>query len=314
MQGEVKSDMRQSIFPSMTLTMTLGHVRAAGALLGALMLGITVLLAPAGAQAPPPAKKDKAPAPPAAPAPKAPAAAAPGKAPATAAATPPAGTPQSAWVKLCEKATATQKTKDGKDEKKDLNICLTHHERLDGNSGMVLVSAAVRQVEGQDKQAFMVMVPLGMMLQPGMRATLYPKDMWDKAQKNEKIDEAKLKPLSLAYTLCHPAGCTAETEATADLLNDLKKGGGLMIFAINASGAPAAFPVPLVGFEQSYSGPPVDSQKYSEARRSLMQQIAQRQHEMMEEYKKQQAAKDGGATGSVPPAAAPPAAAPPAKK
>lgn len=306
MQGEVKSDMRQSIFPSMTP----GHVRAAGALAGALMLAITVLLAPAGAQTPPPAKKDKAPAPPpaAAPAQKAPAAAAPGKAPATAAATPAPGTPQSAWVKLCEKATATQKTKDGKDEKKDLNICLTHHERLDGNSGMVLVSAAVRQVEGQDKQAFMVMVPLGMMLQPGMRATLYPKDMWEKAQKNEKVDEAKLKPLSLAYTLCHPAGCTAETEATPDLLNDLKKGGGMMVFAINATGAPAAFPVPLVGFEQSYAGPPVDSQKYSEARRSLMQQIAQRQHEMMEEYKKQQAAKEGGATGSVP------AAPPPAKK
>src|SRR5262245_47502921 len=69
----------------------------------------------------------------------------------------PAGpTPQSARVKLCEKATATQKTKDGRDEKKDLNICLTHHERLDGDSGMVLVSAAVRQVEGQDKQAFLV--------------------------------------------------------------------------------------------------------------------------------------------------------------
>jgi invasion protein IalB len=302
--------MRQSILSSMTL----GHVRAAGALGGALLLGITVLLAPAGAQQPPPAKKDKAPAPPAAapaaaPAQKAPAAAAPGKAPATAAVSPPPGTPQSAWVKLCEKATATQKSKDGKDEKKDLNICLTHHERLDGNSGMVLVSAAVRQVEGQDKQAFMVMVPLGMMLQPGMRATLYPKDLWEKAQKNEKIDESKLKPMSLAYTLCHPAGCTAETEATADLLNDLKKGGGLMIFAINAAGAPAAFPVPLVGFEQSYAGPPVDSQKYSEARRSLMQQIAQRQNEMIEEYKKQQAAKEGGATtGSVPPAA------PPAKK
>ena len=294
--------MRQSIIPSMTL----GHARAAGALAGALMLGITVLLAPAGAQQPPPAKKDKAPAPPAAAPAKAPAAPA-GKA--GAAVSPPPGTPQSAWVKLCEKATATQKTKDGKDEKKDLNICLTHHERLDGNSGMVLVSAAVRQVEGQDKQAFMVMVPLGMMLQPGMRATLYPKDLWEKAQKNEKVDESKLKPLSLAYTLCHPAGCTAETEATPDLLNDLKKGGGLMVFAINAAGAPAAFPVPLVGFEQSYAGPPVDSQKYSEARRTLMQQIAQRQHEMIEEYKKQQAAKEGS-TGSVPA----PAAAPPAKK
>jgi len=295
-QGEVKSDMRQFISPSTTL----GQVRTAGALAAALMLGITVLLAPAGAQQPPPAKKDnKAPAAPAAPPAQKPAApAAAGKA---APATPAAGNAQSAWVKLCEKATATQKTKDGKDEKKDLNICLTHHERLDGNSGMVLVSAAVRQVEGQDKQAFMVMVPLGMMLQPGMRATLYPKDMWDKAQKNEKVDESKLKPISLAYTLCHPAGCTAETEATPDLLNDLKKGGGMMVFAINAAGAPAAFPVPLVGFEQSYAGPPVDAKKYSEARRSLMQQIAQRQQEMMEEYKKQQEAKEKeGATGSVP--------------
>ena len=83
------------------------------------------------------------------------------------------------------------KDKDGKEEKKELNICLTHHERLDGNTGMVLVSAAVRQVEGQDKQHFMVMVPLGMMLQAGMRATLYPKDAWEKVQKNEKVDESQ---------------------------------------------------------------------------------------------------------------------------
>lgn len=267
-------------------------MRATGAIATALMLAITVWAGPAGAQQPPPAKKDT----------KAPAAAPKAGAPAAKGA---AAAPQSAWVKLCEKATATQKTKDGKDEKKELNVCLTHHERLDGNSGMVLISAAVRQVEGQDKQAFMVMVPLGMMLQPGMRATLYPKDMWEKAQKNEKVDEAKLKPLSLAYTLCHPAGCTAETEATAELLNDLKKGGGLMVFAINAAGAPAAFPVPLVGFEQSYAGAPVDSQKYSEARRTLMQQIAQRQQEMVEEHKrKQQEAKDNkGATGSTAPPA-----------
>src|SRR5262249_24576872 len=133
---------------------------------------------------------------------------------------PPSGQ-QSAWVKLCEKSSAT----------KDSNFCLTHYERLDGNSGTVLMAAAVRQVEGQDKQAFLVMVPLGMMLAPGMRATLYPKDMWEKAQKNEKVDESKLRPLSLAYTLCHSAGCTAETEATPELLNDLKKVGGLMVFA-----------------------------------------------------------------------------------
>ena len=94
-------------------------------------------------------------------------------------------------MKLCEKAPPSVKDKDGKEEKKDLNICLTHHERLDGNTGMVLVSAAMRQIEGQDKQHFMVMVPLGMLIQPGMRATVYPKDLWEKVQKNEKVDESQ---------------------------------------------------------------------------------------------------------------------------
>src|SRR5262249_28179523 len=66
---------------------------------------------------------------------------------------------QSAWVKLCEKAPMVKKDKDGKDQKEEKSICLTNHERLDGNSGMVLVSAAIRQVEGQDKQSLMIMVP-----------------------------------------------------------------------------------------------------------------------------------------------------------
>jgi invasion protein IalB len=224
-----------------------------------------------------------------APAKKAPAPAAPAQKGAAA----PAEGSQSAWVKLCEKATAVTK-KDGKEEKKDLNICLTHHERLDGNTGMVLVSAAVRQIESQDKQHFMVMVPLGMLVQPGMRATVYPKDAWEKVQKQEKVDESKLKVIKLAYTLCHPAGCTAETELTADLLNDLKTGGGLVVLAINAGGAPVGFPVPLVGFDGSYSGSPVDAKLYSEARKALMQQIAERQHELAEEHKKQQESAAAG--------------------
>ena len=145
-------------------------------------------------------------------------------------------------MKLCEKATGVTKDKDGKEEKKELNICLTHHERLDGNTGMVLVSAAVRQVEGQDKQHFMVMVPLGMMLQAGMRATLYPKDAWEKVQKNEQVDESKLKAIKLAYTLCHPAGCTAEIEATPELINDLKADGGLVVFTIGARRRPGRLP------------------------------------------------------------------------
>ena len=112
---------------------------------------------------------------------------------------------QSAWVKICEKAAFARKDKDGKDTKEEKNICLTHHERLDGNTGMVLVSAAIREVDGSDKEHLMVMVPLGMAIPPGVRAAVYSKEQWAKAAKNEKIDEKALKPIELKYSLCHQA-------------------------------------------------------------------------------------------------------------
>jgi len=270
-----------------------------GAIAATLVLAVTMGLTLASAQT----KKDK------------------DKAPAAKTPPAPSSSTQTAWVKLCEKATATAKNKDGKEEKKDLNICLTHHERLDGNSGMVLISAALRQIDGAtDKQHFMVMVPLGMMLQPGMRATIFPKDSWAKVQKNEKIEkaeEAKMKAMKLEYTLCHAAGCTAEVEATPELVSTLKGSGGLMVFAFAASGAPVAFPVPLTGFEQALAGQPVDTKKYGEARKSLMMQIAQRQQELAAEIKKQnddlQKMQGTEAHKGAAPAKAPPPA-PPAKK
>jgi len=212
---------------------------------------------------------------------------------------------QSSWVKLCEGVPFIRKDKDGKEQREDRRICLTHHERLDGNTGMVLVSAAIRQVDGQDKQHLMVMVPLGMAVQPGVRAAVYPKDLWEKVQKNEKVDEKQLKPIAMEYSICHPAGCTAEIEAAPDVIDQLKKGGGLVVLAINAAGQPIAFPVPLNGFEATYAGQPVDNKAYAQARNQLMQQIRQRQAQAIEEARKQQQAAQ--------PAAAP-AAAPPAQK
>lgn len=217
------------------------------------------------------------------------------------AAAPPASSPdgqQSAWVKLCEKAPMIAKDAAGKDARVEKSICLTHHERLDGNTGMVLVSAAIRQVEGVDKQHLMVMVPLGMAIQPGLRATVYDKEMWDKAQKNEKVDDSKLKPVKLNFSLCHPAGCTAEIDMTPELMGQLSGGAGVMVFAINANGQVIAFPVPLSGFKAALDGAPVDNQKYSEARKGLMQQIAQRQQALIEEQRKKQEA--GGEPAAAP--------------
>jgi invasion protein IalB len=202
-----------------------------------------------------------------------------------AAAAPKAAATKSAWVKLCEKAPLVNRDKDGKETKEEKTLCLTHHERLDGNTGMVLVSAAIREIEGNPKKSLMIMVPLGMAIPPGIRAAVYSKEDWAKAAKNEKIDEKKLKPIQLHYALCHPAGCTAETEATPEILDEMSKGGGIMVLAMNAAAQPVGFPVPLDGYNEAAAGPPVDNKKYAEARSALMNQIRERQQQMAEKWK-----------------------------
>ncbi len=265
---------------------------ARGAVAMCAALGLAAILAgtPAVAQAP------------AAPAAKAPAAKADGKDAAA------AGGSKSAWVKLCEKAPFNHKDKDGKDVKEEKNICLTHHERLDGSTGMVMVSAAIREIEGSDKKSMMVMVPLGMALPPGLRAAVYTKDQWAKAAKNEKIDEKTLKPIALKFSLCHAAGCTAEVEATPEIVEQMKTGGGIMVIAMNAGAQPIGFPVPLDGFTEAYAGKPVDNKEYAKARGQLMAQIRERQQAALEKYKAEQMKNLPAQPGAAP------AAAPAAKK
>jgi invasion protein IalB len=198
---------------------------------------------------------------------------------------------KSAWVKLCEKTPLVKKDQDGKEVKEEKDICLTHHERLDGNSGMVLVSAAIREVQGQDKKHLMIMVPLGMALPPGLRTAVYTKDQWAKIAKNEKVDEKELKPVDLKYSLCHASGCTAEVEADAALLDQLKAGGGIMVVAVNAGAQPVGFPVPLDGFGEAFAGKPVDNAEYKKARGQLMAQIRERQKTALEKFKAEQLKK-----------------------
>ena len=182
-----------------------------------------------------------------------------------------------------------------------------------------MISAAIQQIEGQEKQGFVIMVPPGAFLPQGMQATVYPKDMWEKVEKNEAIDEAKikeakLKSVRLVYTLCQEIGCIAEAEATPDFVNEMKTAGGLMIITLHPSGQPIMLTVSLNGFDQSYAGKPADMNAYKDQRRALMQQIAQRQQQMAEEYKRQEEAKKSGAPAAgakpAPPAAAPAAPAP----
>ena len=169
--------------------------------------------------------------------------------------------------------------------KEEKEICLTHHERLDGNSGMVLVSAAIRQVEGGDKEHFMVMVAARNGDPAGPQGCRLHQGAVGEGCKNEKIEDKDLKPFDLKFSLCHPSGCTAEIEATKDLVESMKSGGGIMVLAMNAAAQPIGFPVPLDGFGEAFGGKAVDNAEYKKARGQLMAQIRQRQAEAYEKFK-----------------------------
>lgn len=198
---------------------------------------------------------------------------------AKAAAKKPAGKQQSAWVKLCETARlrplATPKNKKPKVVSK--KICLTHHERLSGDSGLVIVSAAVREIEGQKQKQLLIMVPLGMAIPAGVEA---------------KIDNQKV-PIKLRFTLCHAGGCTAETEATADIIKRMKKGQRMIVAALTATGRPYRALVPLTGFAKTNAGKPIDNKVYAQARRNLMLQIRKRQIAKLQAARKAKAQKSG---------------------
>ncbi len=180
----------------------------------------------------------------------------------------------SSWVKLCEKA----KIKKDEAEKE---VCITHHERLDPNNGAVVVSAAIRKIEGQEKSRFLVTVPLGMAIPPGMQA---------------KIDEAK-NFYALKYTFCLPNGCTAEMEATAELIKELEGGKVITVASINALGETIGFQVPLNGFKETLAGKPIDTAKFAKAREQLLMRIREKQIERAKAAKEaKDAAKDGKAT------------------
>ena len=288
-----------------TLTAMRALGLAVGSTLGSLALAAALMTGTAFAQQPAPKAAPAAPA-------------AKGAAPAAAAAAPAEGKAAPAWVKLCEKGNFVTKDKDGKEKAQEHSICLTHHERIDAQSGIVLVSAAIRQVDEGKNPLLMVMLPLGMAIPPGMQVGVYPKDMWEKIQKNEKVDDSKLTPIKVPFILCHSAGCTGEIDATPEILDGFKSSGGIIVYAVSGTGQPVAFPIPLVGFDSAIAGAPADNQEYAKQRRALMQQIAENQQKAIDEYRKQseELQKSQGQTApkTAAPAAAAPAAAPAQKK
>jgi invasion protein IalB len=203
--------------------------------------------------------------------------------------------PEGSWVKLCEKNQVKGKDKEGKELTKDVDACVTLTEQIHPENGMVMVSAKYHQVkiDGEEKQSFQLTVPLGVVLPAGLGITVFPKDLWDKLLKSEKLakaeeDKLKAATIPLTYTFCGQLGCNAEVEANADFLNKLKGGAGFVVQSAHVQFGRVAQPVSLQGFPQALSNPPTDTKKFAQARGELMKEIYERRKQMLAEFKAKQ--------------------------
>ena len=237
---------------------------------GAGALALAVALPLAMAQQAPPAGQLQ---PKSTQAPKAPAAGAPaaaaGGAPAAAGAT------EDAWVKLCMRNEQTA----------NKEICLVNHEGLEPNTGMVLIAAAVRKVEGEEKQQLLVRVPTAyaLVMPPGVQL---------------KIDEEQ--PIQLQYAICFPTSCQVQLDLTKELMDSMRKGKQMVVAAMNIQQKTMGFPVPLTGFAKAYDGAPVDSVKYEESRRQLMEMFRKRQADLAAKAAEAEQKKGADQTGAQP--------------
>jgi invasion protein IalB len=237
---------------------------------GAGALALTLALPVAIAQQAPPAGQLQ---PKSTQAPKAPAAGAP----AAVAGAAPAGATDDAWVKLCMR----------NDQTANKEICLVNHEGLEPNTGMVLIAAAVRKVEGEDKQQLLIRVPTAyaLVIPPGVQL---------------KIDEGQ--PIQLQYAICFPTSCQVQLELTKELMDSMRQGKQMVVAAMNIQQKTMGFPVPLNGFAKAYDGAPVDSAKYEESRRQLMEMFRKRQADLAAKAAEAEKNKQAGQPGAPPPA------------
>jgi invasion protein IalB len=171
----------------------------------------------------------------------------------------------SPWTKFCLKGAPGQPADPNAKE-----VCFTGKDaRVE--SGQPVAAAVVIEPQGVDKKLLRVTLPLGMQLAHGTRVI---------------VDQNQ--PMTAPYVICFNNGCMADYEASADLIGKLKKGQGMVIQAINATGQPISLAMPLGDFAKAYDGPPTDPKVFEEQQKKLQEELQHRADEARKKLESQQ--------------------------
>lgn len=130
--------------------------------------------------------------------------------------------------------------------------------------GQFIAQASLNQVTGQPDIIFSVWVRTGVLIQLGIRI---------------QIDEQE--PATVPYLLCDATICIGEVTVDDNFIQQLKRGGQLLVSTAMPAAPPAEngmrradFPMTLVGFTAVYDGPGLD-QAQAAARQDELNQTLQ---------------------------------------
>jgi invasion protein IalB len=170
----------------------------------------------------------------------------------------------SPWVKLCNKD-ADPKAK---------RVCVTVKDgRVE--SGLLVVSVAIIEMDGEQKKLLRMSLPYGVALQHGTRLI---------------VDQGT--PATAPFVTClppvvPPGGCIADYEASADLITRMKKAQVLTVQAIHMNGQAMSPQLDLKDFAKAYDGPPTDPKVFEEQQKKLQEELQKRAEEARKKLENQ---------------------------
>lgn len=247
------------------------RISAASKRVAALLASALVVAGPAAAQTPP-----------AKPAPAKPAQPAPQPAP-SAQPTAPAGPTvvqlkpepsQADWLKIC-----------GEDQAAKKKVCYVTRDFV-SDQGQPVLAVAVYDVQGDPQKVVRFLMPLALLLGPGIRFG---------------VDTGQMTPGK--YAICFPNGCFAEGTVKDDVINALKKGTTLNVSVQNQFSREVSFQVPLAGFGKAFDGPPIDPAVLEQQQRQMEEEMRKQAEEMRKRMEQQQGQQGGAAPAPGAPAA-----------
>ena len=184
---------------------------------------------------------------------------------------------QTSWTKVC-----------GKDQAANKEICYTTRDFV-SDQGQPVLAAAIYDVKGDPNKIVRFLMPLGLLLTPGIRFG---------------VDTAQ--PTPGRYAICFPNGCFAEAQVKDDFINQMKKGTTLSVSVQNQVAREVSFAIPLADFAKGFDGAAIDPKVLEDQQKALQDELAKRQEELRQKLGAGGANAAPGAPGAAPiPGAAP---------